>query len=90
MSRDNDGRAAVVTGDEIPGELSDLLADLESDRGVQLSLDVPEMRQPRYAQQSETQADGKRAWSGSGDSGSKSAWGKRIVFRSCGYLSRFV
>jgi len=65
MSRDNDGRAAVVTADEIPGELSDLLAELESDRGVQLSLDAPQMRQPRYAQQSETHADGREGGTGS-------------------------
>src|SRR5713226_10070416 len=64
MSRNNDGRAAVVTGDEIPGELSELLADLESDRGVQLSLDVPEIRQPRYAQQSETQSEARERGSG--------------------------
>src|SRR5260370_32873331 len=64
MSRDNDGRAAVVTGNEIPGELSDLLADLESDRGVQLSLDVPELRQPRFAQRPGSQADGRESESG--------------------------
>lgn len=49
MNRDIDGpRVGEV---EIPGELSTLLAELESDRGVQLRLDVPEVRQPRFARQ---------------------------------------
>jgi hypothetical protein len=46
--RDNAGQTAVA--DEIPGELSDLLSDLENDGGVQLSLETPVMRQPRYSQ----------------------------------------
>jgi hypothetical protein len=44
MSRREDLLVASID-DELPSELRDLLADLESDRGVQLALEVPERRE---------------------------------------------
>ncbi len=44
MSRHED-LVVASTDDELPSELRDLLADLESDRGVQLALEVPERRE---------------------------------------------
>ena len=49
MSSQNNRLVAGTGDDEIPGELSELLTELESDRGVQLSLDVPRIRQPRLS-----------------------------------------
>src|SRR5689334_8373622 len=51
MNRVNDNR------DEIPSELSELLSELQADRGVQLSLEVPPVRQRRYSDQRGTQKD---------------------------------
>jgi hypothetical protein len=45
----------VNRSDEIPTELSELLSELQADRGVQLSLEVPEVRRARYSEQSGTQ-----------------------------------
>ena len=36
--------------DEIPTELSELLSELQADRGVQLSLEVPQVRERRYSE----------------------------------------
>ena len=41
--------------DEIPTELSELLSELQADRGVQLSLEVPQLRQRRYSEPAEPQ-----------------------------------
>ena len=43
--------------DEIPSELSELLSELQADRGVQLSLEVPALRQRRYSEQGGTEKD---------------------------------
>lgn len=48
--RHEEGQTGTGVVDELPGELSQLLTELEADRGVQLSLDVPDVRQPRYSQ----------------------------------------
>ena len=45
--------------DEIPTELSELLSELQTDRGVQLSLEVPQVRQRRYSDQAGPQKDHK-------------------------------
>ena len=46
MSNQNQG-----LGDEIPTELSELLSELQADRGVQLSLEAPHIRQSHSTQQ---------------------------------------
>lgn len=43
--------------DEIPSELSELLSELQADRGVQLSLQVPPLRQRLYSEQGGTEKD---------------------------------
>ena len=43
--------------DEIPTELSELLSELQADRGVQLSLEVPQIRQRCYSEQGGPQKD---------------------------------
>ena len=43
--------------DEIPTELSELLSELQADRGVQLSLEVPQVRQRWYSEQGVPQKD---------------------------------
>jgi len=48
--RNEQGQTGTSVVDELPGELSQLLTELEADRGVQLSLDVPDLRQPRHSQ----------------------------------------
>jgi hypothetical protein len=60
MNRENERSVASERVEEIPSELSELLAELEADRGVQLSLDVPTVRQPGFQQQPESQGNGKR------------------------------
>ena len=54
MNRLNDNR------EEIPSELSELLSELQADRGVQLSLEVPRVRERRYSEQGGTQKDHQR------------------------------
>ena len=50
MSNQNQG-----LGDEIPTELSELLSELQADRGVQLSLEAPHIRHPLSTQQAGNQ-----------------------------------
>lgn len=58
MKRDN-GTSVDQTGGEIPSELSELLAALESDSGVQLSLEEPAASQMMRVRRPETVKDSK-------------------------------
>lgn len=60
MNRENERLVASERVEEIPSELSELLAELEQDRGVQLSLDVPTVRQPGFQEQRESHGNRKR------------------------------
>ena len=44
-------RQGLWNDDDIPSELSDLLSELQTDRGVQLSLETPEVRRLRSSEQ---------------------------------------
>jgi len=48
MKRSNQNQGS---GDELPTELSELLSELQADRGVQLSIEAPHIRQPPSTQQ---------------------------------------
>jgi hypothetical protein len=69
MNRVNDNR------DEIPSELSELLSELQADRGVQLSLEVPPVRQRRYSEQGELRIPALKVESG------KVVSGPAVVYR---------
>lgn len=53
MNRGHENQS-VIASEEIPTELSQLLSELQADRGVQLSLELPEVRQRRSG---ETKSD---------------------------------
>lgn len=56
MDRQNEGS---LSGEDIPNELSELLAEMNLDSGVQLALDAPVLRQPRTGSQPQSEVRGK-------------------------------